>query len=361
MHTVPAAVIAAGSQGRVHAHAYSLVPGVEIVGVADVDAATAAATADRYGARTYTDYRDLIATERPALLSICTPPAMHREVLEFAIEHGVRGVHCEKPVALTYGDARAMIAMAAEAGVLLSINHQRRFDELHVAVKAAIDAGEIGDIVGLEGYCGNLFDWGSHILDLLFFYQGDVAAEAVLAQIDVAARKRVYGALTETAGVVHVRYANGVNGIVLTGRDYDRLSPLGTNGILISGRTGRIEIFDEVATIRSEGRPARRIEASVDDAFRIDLGGANPYIIQGTARAIAELAAAIHPDASALDLALTLDARHGLAAAEVIFASYESSARRGRVTLPLDVDDNALARGLELGYWTPTADLVSTF
>ncbi len=356
MRTIPAAVIAAGSQGRVHAHAYSLVPGVEVVGVADVDAATAAATADRYGARTYTDYRDLILTERPELLSICTPPSMHREVLEFAIANGVRGVHCEKPVALSFGDARAMVQLAAEAGVRLSINHQRRFDELHVAVKAAIDAGEIGDIVGVEGYCGNLFDWGSHVVDLLFFHQGDVPAEAVLAQIDVAARKRVYGALTETAGVVHIRYANGVNGIVLTGRDYERLSPFGTNGILITGRTGRIEIFDEVATIRSE-QGVRRIEASVDDAYRIDLGGANPFIIQGTSRAIAELARAIDdPDAT-----LTLDATHGLAAAEVIFASYESSARRGRVTLPLDVDDNALERGLELGYWTPTTDLVSTF
>ena len=356
MRTIPAAVIAAGSQGRVHAHAYSLLPNVAVVGVADVDAATAAATADQYGARTYTDYRDLIATERPELLSICTPPSLHREVLEFAIANGVRGVHCEKPVALSYGDARAMVSMAADAGVRLSINHQRRFDELHVAVRAAIGAGEIGDIVGVEGYCGNLFDWGSHVVDLLFFHQGDVAAEAVLAQIDVAARKRVYGALTETAAVVHIRYANGVNGIVLTGRDYDRLSPFGTNGILITGRTGRIEIFDEVATVRSE-HGVRRIEASVDDAFRIDLGGANPFIIQGTSRAIAELARAIDdPDAT-----LTLDAIHGLAAAEVIFASYESSARRGRVTLPLDVDDNALERGLDLGYWTPTTDLVSTF
>lgn len=359
MRSTRAAVIAAGSQGRVHAHALSLVPGVEVVAIADVDAATAAATADRYGARSYTDYRDLIASERPDLLSICTPPALHREVLEFAMEHGVRGVHCEKPVALTYGDARAMVERAEAAGVLLTINHQRRYDELHVAVKAAIDAGEIGDLVGVEGYCGNLFDWGSHILDLLFYYQDDVAAEAVLAQLDVAARKLVYGALTETAAVVHVRYANGVNGLVLTGRDYELLSPLGTNGILLLGRTGRIEIFNEGATIRGE-HGVRRIEASVDDAFRIDLGGANPYIIQGTARAIAELAGALAaPDPAAVPL--TLDARHGLAAAEVIFAAYESSARRGRVALPLDVDDNALARGLDLGYWTPTTELVSTF
>lgn len=356
LRTTSAAVIAAGSQGRVHAHAYSLLPDVDVVGVADVDAATAEATASRYDATAYTDYRDLIATERPELLSICTPPRMHREVLEFAIEHGVRGVHCEKPMALSWGDARAMVELSTDAGVRLTINHQRRFDELHVAVKAVIDGGEIGEIVGIEGYCGNLFDWGSHILDLFFFYLGDVPAEAVLAQIDVAARKLVYGALTETAAVSHIRYANGVNGVVLTGRDYERLSPLGTNGILINGRTGRIEIFADVATIRAEAVPARTIAASVDDAFRIDLGGANPYIIQGTARAIAELAGALGTTAP-----LTLDATHGLAAAEVIFATYESSARRGRVTLPLDVDDNALARGLELAYWQPTTELVSTF
>jgi hypothetical protein len=124
----------------------------------------------------------------------------------------------------------------------------------------------------------------------------------------------------------------------------------------VTGRTGRIEVFGDVATVRADDAPVRRLEAHVDEQFVLDMGGVIPPIIQGTARALAELAASVDDGRE-----LTLDASHGLAAAEVIFATYESSARRGRVELPLDVDDNALVRGLENGYWTPTEEIVSTF
>lgn len=350
-----AAVIASGAQGRVHANGYAIQPGVRLAAVADVDHELARRLADEHGATAYSDYRALIDEVRPDLLSVCTPPAFHRDVVEYAIRNGVRGIHCEKPIALTWDDAREMVGLAAEHGVAFSINHQRRFDVLHRAVRDAIVSGEIGDVVGLEGYCANLFDWGSHTVDLMFFYLGDVPAEAVLGALDVSARKRVYGALTETAAVSHIRYRNGVNGIVITGRDYEPLSPLGGNGLLVHGRTGRIEVFGDVATVRSASG-TRTIHADVDDAFRLEMGGVNHAIIQGTARALAELAAVVEGGGE-----LTLDARHGLAAAEVVFATYESSARRGRVELPLETPDNALVRGLELGYWSPTDEIVSTF
>jgi hypothetical protein len=48
-----------------------------------------------------------------------------------------------------------------------------------------------------------------------------------------------------------------------------------------------------------------------------------------------------------------LSSRKALAATELIFATYESSRRRGRVTLPLEIDDSPLLAGLEEGWWKP--------
>ena len=48
-----------------------------------------------------------------------------------------------------------------------------------------------------------------------------------------------------------------------------------------------------------------------------------------------------------------LSSRKALAATELIFATYEISRRRGRVTLPLEIDDLPLLTGLEQGLWKP--------
>jgi hypothetical protein len=56
-----------------------------------------------------------------------------------------------------------------------------------------------------------------------------------------------------------------------------------------------------------------------------------------------------------------LAARHALAGAEIVFATYESSRSRRRVGLPLDVYDNALLAGLDEGLWSPVGELRSTW
>ena len=50
-----------------------------------------------------------------------------------------------------------------------------------------------------------------------------------------------------------------------------------------------------------------------------------------------------------------LGSQRALRATELIFATYESSRRRGRVTLPLEIEDSPLLTGLEQGFWQPAA------
>lgn len=350
-----AAVVGAGAQGAVHAFGLSQIPGVRIVAISDVDAAAAAALAARHDAGAYDDLELLFAEHRIDVLSVCAPAIVHRAVVDLALAHGVKAIHCEKPMALSYGDALHLVEVAAAHGAVLTVNHQRRFDRMHRAVRDLVRGGAIGELTGAQGYCANLFDWGSHTVDLLRLHLGDPRATSVLAQIDVAARKRVYGALTETAGIVKVRFDSDIDAVITTGRD-ERLHPLGDNGIVLLGTGGRVEIFGGRAVVHTDREEPQVILESVDPDFAIELGGVDPAIIEQTALALADLVQALETGTEPV-----LHARRGLAAAEIIFAAYESSVRRGLVRLPLDVLDNPLQRGLDQGLWAPVTEIVSTY
>ena len=68
----------------------------------------AQALAEKHGgAKVYADYRALLTEQRPDVVSICTWPHLHREMVEAAVAAGVTAIHCEKPMAPTWGEARA--------------------------------------------------------------------------------------------------------------------------------------------------------------------------------------------------------------------------------------------------------------
>ena len=69
----------------------------------------------------------------------------HREQLQQAARHGCH-VLCEKPLAVTLDDAKAMVAAAAEAGVCFATNHHLRFAATHQAIRAGIRAGHVGEV-----------------------------------------------------------------------------------------------------------------------------------------------------------------------------------------------------------------------
>ena len=130
-----------------------------------------------------------------------------------------------------------MHRLACEAGVQFTVNLQRRFEPVHQFARDQIAAGAIGDIVSLEGYCPNLPDWGSHIVDLLLFYLGDQRAAWVMGQVDVSVNRYVYGAFAETSSLTLVRWGSGVNGLIITGREPQTpLLNLESNlGVLVQG------------------------------------------------------------------------------------------------------------------------------
>ncbi|GGL97604.1 Gfo/Idh/MocA family protein [Nakamurella endophytica] len=350
MNDLHAAVVAVGAQGSVHLHGYRRLAGVRVVGVTDSEPDRATAVASGIGATTYAGVAALLESETVDVLSVCTPPAHHERIVLDALDAGVPAVHCEKPMALTFGGARRMSAAADSRGALLTVNHQRRLDPAYRSAREAVRAGEIGDVQSFEGYCANLFDWGSHVVDLILFFAGDEGPAQVFGSIDVTERRHVYGALVETAAVSHLYWADGRHATIFTGH-VEALSREPRNIVVVHGTDGRLEVRGSEVVVRRFDGGGRRIACTVDAEHRVDLHGVDPAVIQGTALALQDLVQCLRSGAEPV-----LAARHGLAAAEVVFATYQSSALRAPVTLPLTSTDNALLRGLELGYWTPIGE-----
>lgn len=165
-------------RGRVstHASAYVRTLGVELVALADIDRTKLEHYGNKFGVPgRYEDYRQMLAHEQPDVLSVCTWNNTHWEIVEKAVEVGVKAIFCEKPIAESLEAADAMIRRCAEAGVILMVDHQRRFDRFHQEVAAYLHEGHLGPVQQVTCYyTAGVANTGSHLFDLLRFFFGEV-------------------------------------------------------------------------------------------------------------------------------------------------------------------------------------------
>jgi UDP-N-acetylglucosamine 3-dehydrogenase len=316
-----------------HARGYNASPDCKIVALADISEENASAfQAQNGGDRIYTNYHEMLAQEQLDIVSISTWPHLHAEMVIAAAEAGVKAIHCEKPMAPTYGEARRMVAVCEANGVQLTFNHQRRFGLPFRKAKELLKSGAIGNLERLEATCDNLFDWGTHWFDMLCYYNDECDLDWVIGQIDARGSKRIFGVLIESQGISQFKYKNGVMGLLTTGDGADRRL---SNRLI--GSDGLIDLVHEQGwQLRMWGRG--------DAGWRtIETGetvGDLEYVQRGVLDLVDALKTGREPE---------LSGRRALRATELIFATYESSRRRGRVDLPLEIEDSPLVSMVEAG------------
>ena len=326
MAKVTAAIIGCGGRGREHAKGYAACADVEIVAFADPKAAARESFTETYGdAVGFASHQELFAQYQPDIVSVCTWTGLHHEHVIDSARSGVRAIHAEKPMAPTWGESRALHKACEEAAVQLTLCHQRRFGAHFIKARELALDGAIGAIERMEGYCSNLFDWGTHWFDMFFFYNNETPAEHVLGQIDTAGWHSVYGVPVESSGVSAVKFANGVHALLSTGNDHG-----GTCSNRIVGSKGVIEV--EV----NKGPKLRMLREGAGEWETPSLDGIVPPV-GDTVLSVQDAVACLRTGAQP-----TLSSHNALRATELIFATYESSRRRARVTLPLEIDDSPL-------------------
>lgn len=318
-----------------HAAAYSALGNCRIVAGADIVRENAEAFAEAYDVPSvYLDYNEMLRKENLDMISVCTWPHLHAQMVIDCAEAGVRAVHCEKPMADTWGGAKRMVEACRKHGVQLTFDHQRRFGRPFRLARELVKAGEIGDLVRLEGSCGDIYDYGTHYVDMFGFYNDETPAEWVMGQVDYSKEKLIFGMPVENHGVYLWRYKNGVYGFMCTG---EAGKAVGAHNRLV-GTEGVIEVgASDGSTLRIKRKGSSRWET-------VDTQGEGLHGPGYIERAIADAV-----DALLTDREPELSARKALNATEIIFACYESSRRRAMVRLPLRIEDNPLMEMIETG------------
>jgi D-apiose dehydrogenase len=226
MKPLRGALIGCGFFALNHLHAWRDVNGAEIVAICDQNPERLAIVGDQFRiSNRYQDAAEMLRAEKPDFVDIATTAPSHRSLVELAAGLGV-AVICQKPFATNLADAKAMVAICAEANVPLMVHENFRWQSPIQAVKRVLDAGAIGEVFwarvsfrsAFDVYSGQPYlaegerfiveDLGIHALDVARFLLGDA--------LNVSARiKRVNPRIKgEDVATMLLDHGSGVTSVV---------------------------------------------------------------------------------------------------------------------------------------------------
>ena len=175
-----------------HAASMALIPEIEVVGVCDLVPDLLDRFRQRWASRwpelrLYSDYKELLGDRDLDIVVVATSDHLHADVTENAAKAGVKGIYCEKPLATTLEDADRMLMACESNGVVLSVNHTRRWSPLYQEVRDTIRSGAIGPlgtiVATLGGERALLFRNDTHLIDSVCFF-AEAEPEVVFASLE---------------------------------------------------------------------------------------------------------------------------------------------------------------------------------
>ena len=242
------AIFGAGRIGKVHAASIKTDPRSELVAVTDVMTDAAAALAREHGIDARTADEILQDPAIDAIL-VASSTNTHADLIEAGVRAG-KAIFCEKPIDLSLERALQVRAVAASHDKPVMMGFNRRFDPNFAAVKAALDAGEIGrgELLAVTSYdpapppvsyikvSGGLYrDMMIHDFDMCAFLFG--MPETVMAHGSCLVDPEIGAAGDVDTAVVVLSYADGRLATIRNSRrapyGYDqRVEVLGADGTL---------------------------------------------------------------------------------------------------------------------------------
>ena len=255
-----------------HGHAFSYfnslhaLPEVEVTGIADSVPSRVENLVRAHQLSYYEDYRQLLDTDIDAVV-ICSENVYHAEI---TIEAARRGKHvlCEKPLGITKESMEAMITACRDNNVQLMTAFPCRYLAAVIQAKKAVERGEIGDIIAIKGTNrggfpggwfvdpklsggGALLDHTVHVMDLMNWFIGSDVKE-VYAYAAPLFQENI---VVEDAGMIHVKFASGVFGVLDTSWSRNGTFPtwgdvtmeiVGTKGVIsVDGFAQKNELYSK--------------------------------------------------------------------------------------------------------------------
>ncbi len=321
---------------------------LDIVALCDINENSMADKIKKFGlpetVKTYTDYKEMLSSEKPELVAIATESGKHAQIALDCIAAGCNLI-IEKPIALSIEDANSIIDAAKAEGVKVCVSHQNRFNKSIQKIRGALEDNRFGRMFygtahirwardeayysaakwrgtwAQDGGC--LMNQCIHNIDLLIWMMGGQPTE-VMAYTDRMKHDYIEA---EDLGIAVVRFANGTYGIIE-----------GTTNVYPKNLEETLYLFGEQGTVKAGGASVNKIEEwlfadNSDSAEEVKAQFAeNPPNIYGFGHTplYADVIGAIENDREPL-----VTAKDGKAALEVILAIYKSAAEGGAVKLPL--------------------------
>lgn len=150
------AIVGTGMIGAVHRRA-ALLAGAVVRGVSASSPERSAEVAQAWDVpRAYRGIEEVVADPQVQVVHVCTPNHLHRAMAQAALEAG-KHVICEKPLATTLDDARALAALAASTGLVATVPFVYRYHPVVREARARIAQGELGPLRLIHG--SYLQDW----------------------------------------------------------------------------------------------------------------------------------------------------------------------------------------------------------
>ena len=330
------AVVGVNGLGKAHIKGIELNSDIaELACVCDIVPEYAKECGERNGVPYYTDFYEMIKVGGFDCVILVTPDYVHREHAVAACEAGYH-VLCEKPIAQTYDDCKAMVDTAKRTGVKFMTGQVCRKAPGFVKAKELVDAGEIGELFYVESeyahdyqFLGKAWRWdpvnlrysiiggGCHAIDLLRWIAGN--PERVMA---LANRKVLTDWPVDDCTIAIMQFPNNVVGKIFCGigvkRNYTMRTCLyGTKGTIICDNTSpSIKLYRHALTDNGKHLyPADEIKVEINN--------------HNVGSEIRDMAMAILNDT-----ALECDAVEGSNTVAVGLAAVESAAKGGEPVVP---------------------------
>lgn len=145
MNKLKVAVIGCGNISVMHLEAIVALEESELVAVCDIKPDRAEHTAERYGVKAYTDYKQMFECERLDAVHLCLPHYLHVPVAIDAFKAGIN-VLSEKPMSIKYEDALHAVEAAEQYGVKYGVIFQCRYNTPSMLVKQRVCDGSLGAV-----------------------------------------------------------------------------------------------------------------------------------------------------------------------------------------------------------------------
>lgn len=199
-----------GIATRSHLPALAALPEVAIQAGAEIDAYQANRTKKRFGIpKVYATYQEMLEQEPLDAVYVCLPNALHYPAACAALRRGLH-VYCEKPVGLSAHEAEDLAEQAEREGLVLMPGYYLRFHKHFLRARELLQERRLGKILQVQASAvhsgpyrgwdpkgdwyfdprsgGALYDWGSHLLDLLVYI-----ADLDLKVVSATAQKSLPG------------------------------------------------------------------------------------------------------------------------------------------------------------------------